>query len=121
MGLGNGSYRHRADFGEAQPPEVRCFKYLNVPLIAKQNVRFVLQGSPINGPKATANPVAVDCLAIVWIVDAVVVHRREARQENRTAGERACPLSIAHDFLRIQRLAFHWKALLGINRLPSEI
>ena len=50
MDLNNASDRHCADFNKREPPEILRFKNAYLSLIAKKNIRLILQSVPIDRP-----------------------------------------------------------------------
>ena len=44
-------------------------------LIAKKNIRLILQGVPVHGPKPSPKPILIERPAVVGIMQMMVIHR----------------------------------------------
>lgn len=76
MLLDDAAHREGSDFHETKTPEIDRLDQVHGPLIDQINVGLVLQRGPRDRPKALAQSVLFERVALVRIVQMVIVDRR---------------------------------------------
>src|SRR5436190_4229748 len=90
MNLHDTSDRQGAGLDKTNPSEVLGLEDVNASLVAEKDIRFVLQGMPIDGPEAAPRPRVLQCLSVITIVHMVIVNRCQPRQQYWAAGKGSC-------------------------------
>ena len=95
MNLNNSTNRQGSNLHESEASEVAGLQNVYPALVPEENVLFVEQCMPVDGPEPVSESVLIQSLAIIGIVDMVIIDRSQPHQENRPALERPRSLSTA--------------------------
>jgi hypothetical protein len=97
--LNDSSNRQGSDLHECEAAEVAGCENIYVALVAEENVRFVQECMPVDGPEAMPAPIVIQSPAMIGVVDVVVIDRGETHQKDGPADERPRALRIAENLL----------------------
>src|SRR6195256_736707 len=120
MPLHDAPDRQGPDLDESHPPEIRGLEDVYLTLVAKQNVGFGEKRVPVHRPESPAGAVMLGGPAVVEIMDVVVVHRRQPREDHGTAFKTPRNL-IAENPRGVEAVPFDWKLLPWFQVFPAEI
>src|SRR5262249_47783896 len=92
-----------------------------VALVADENIRFVQECMPVDGPEAVSEPIMIQSRAVVGIVHVVGIDRGETHEKDGAAAERPRALGGGESLVGTLWIAFDRKALFRVHPIPAEV